>query len=52
MNNKEYLLTWQWKINKLANSFNSLSTKDKPVVDKYLKDIKDVAVNITLIEYP
>jgi hypothetical protein len=51
MSTKEYLLTWQWKYNHTANSVNSLSTKDKTVVDMYLNDIKDNAVNIHLITY-
>lgn len=51
MSTKEYLLTWQWKDSKTVNSFNTLSTKHKPVVDKMLKCISDNAVNIHLISY-
>lgn len=50
MATKEYLLTWQWNTN--TTSFNTLTTIHKSVVDKILNDIKDSAINITLIEYP
>lgn len=49
MNNTEYLLTWQWNTN--TNSFNTLTTIHKSVVDNMLNNIKDRAVNIKLISY-
>ena len=51
MKTKEYILTWQWKCTHTTNSFNTLSTTNKQLVDKYLKDIEKQAVNIHLLTY-